>query len=302
MAKPYAMDFPRIHKDQGGRETGRLKNPGQDDPCAPRDFTENQGDAVADDAAQVAAAYFQAWRTKDFATLRSLLADREFSYTGPLARLDDADVCRDSLARMAPVTTDLVIRQTFVVGDEVMTWLDLHTTLAEPTAVANWMRVANGRITDIRAVYDPRALLASAELPPGARGDQGIVDRKKGKRTVTTARERAEKPEDLARIWVELANAGDAEGLAELYESDAVMAFPIGNTIVGREAIRQAFEEMLKKQSHYEMEESLPTLRHGDLALTATIPADHSTGRYQVARRQPDGTWLRILHSSGYFA
>ncbi|MFF6786390.1 SgcJ/EcaC family oxidoreductase [Streptomyces sp. NPDC012510] len=119
---------------------------------------------------------------------------------------------------------------------------------------------------------------------------------------MTTARECAKTPEDLARIWVELANAGDAEGLAELYEPDAVMAFPIGNTIVGREAIREAFEQMLRMQSHYEMEESLPTLRHGDLALTSTVPADHSTGRYQVARLQPDGTWLRILHSSGYFA
>jgi len=58
---------------------------------------------------------------------------------------------------------------------------------------------------------------------------------------------------------------------------------------------------MLKHQSHYEAEESLPTLLNGDLALTATYPADNSRGRVQVARRQPDGTWLRILHSSGYF-
>ncbi|MGW6742544.1 YybH family protein [Streptomyces sp. NPDC055025] len=119
---------------------------------------------------------------------------------------------------------------------------------------------------------------------------------------MTAARERARTPEDLARIWVDLANAGDAEGLAELYEPDAVMAFPIGNTIVGREAIQKAFEAMLDMQTHYAMEESLPTLLHDDLALTATVPADHSTGRYQVARRQPDGTWLRVLHSSGYFA
>ncbi|PNG20022.1 YybH family protein [Streptomyces cahuitamycinicus] len=119
---------------------------------------------------------------------------------------------------------------------------------------------------------------------------------------MTTARERAKTPEDLARIWVDLANAKDAEGLAELYEPDAVMAFPIGRTHVGRQAIREAFEAMLKIRTHYAVEEALPTLRHGDLALTATIADDHSTGRYQVARRQPDGTWLRILHSSGYLA
>ncbi|MEV7021958.1 nuclear transport factor 2 family protein [Kitasatospora sp. NPDC093558] len=116
-----------------------------------------------------------------------------------------------------------------------------------------------------------------------------------------TTREKAHQPEDLARLWVELANAGDADGLAELYEPDAVMAFPIGRNHVGREAIRAAFAEMLKRFSHFEMEEPLPTLVTGDLALTSSHPADDSRGRYQVARRQPDGTWLRVLHSSGYF-
>ncbi|MER6066103.1 nuclear transport factor 2 family protein [Streptomyces sp. NPDC001792] len=117
-----------------------------------------------------------------------------------------------------------------------------------------------------------------------------------------TTREKATSPEDLARLWVERANAGDAEGLAELYEPDAVMAFPIGRLHKGRKAIQAAFEEMLKHFSHFEQEEPLPTLCSGDLALTSTVPADDSRGRYQVARRQPDGTWLRVLHSSGYFA
>lgn len=112
---------------------------------------------------------------------------------------------------------------------------------------------------------------------------------------------RASTPEDLARIWVELANAGDAEGLAELYEPTAIMAFPMGVHHVGREAIRDAFAEMLKHFTHFEEEEALPTLVVGDIALTSTFAKDVSRGRYQVARRQPDGTWLRILHASGYF-
>ncbi|MFE5734322.1 YybH family protein [Streptomyces sp. NPDC056528] len=118
---------------------------------------------------------------------------------------------------------------------------------------------------------------------------------------MTTARERAQEPEDLARLWVDRANAGDAEGLAELYEPDAVMVFPMGVEHIGREAIRVAFENMLKHYTRFEPEETLPTLRVDDIALTSTSPADRSRGRYQVARRQPDGTWLRILHSSGYF-
>jgi hypothetical protein len=36
-------------------------------------------------------------------------------------------------------------------------------------------------------------------------------------------------------------------------------------------------------------------VRTGDLALTSTRPADDAVARAQVARRQPDGTWLRVL-------
>ncbi len=42
-------------------------------------------------------------------------------------------------------------------------------------------------------------------------------------------------------------------------------------------------------------EEPLPTLRLGDLALTSTPALDEAGARAQVVRRQPDGTWLRVL-------
>ncbi|WNF00598.1 nuclear transport factor 2 family protein [Streptomyces luomodiensis] len=113
---------------------------------------------------------------------------------------------------------------------------------------------------------------------------------------MTETRDRATTPEDLARLFVERANAGDAEGLAELYEPDAVLAYPPGATTVGREAIRAVCERMLAHApGPFRTEEALPTVRYGDLALTSTRPADHTGGRVQVARRQPDGTWLRIM-------
>jgi len=106
---------------------------------------------------------------------------------------------------------------------------------------------------------------------------------------------RARHPEDLARLFVQLANAHDAQGLAELYESDAVMGFPPGAQTVGREAIRAVLEKMVAVRPQGEEEEPLPTLYFDDLALTATRAADGTGVRTQVARRQPDGTWLRIM-------
>jgi uncharacterized protein (TIGR02246 family) len=113
--------------------------------------------------------------------------------------------------------------------------------------------------------------------------------------SMTPTRDVAREPEDLARLFVERGNAGDAEGLAALYEPDAVLGFPPGQVTVGREAIKALFEQMLAERPHFEPEDPLPTLRHGDLALTATRPKDDAGARSQVARRQPDGTWLRIL-------
>ncbi len=110
-----------------------------------------------------------------------------------------------------------------------------------------------------------------------------------------TEREKATKPEDLTRLFVERANAKDAEGLALLYEQDAVMAYPPGSQTVGRAAIRKLWAEALPHMPPFEPEPPLPTLISGDLALTSTPPSDGSGARAQVARRQPDGSWLRVL-------
>ncbi|GII65543.1 hypothetical protein Skr01_56280 [Sphaerisporangium krabiense] len=110
-----------------------------------------------------------------------------------------------------------------------------------------------------------------------------------------TERERARRPEDLTRLFVERANAGDAEGVAALYEEDAVMAYPPGSFTTGREAIRALWEKVLAQAPRFAPETPLPTLVSGDLALTSTPPKDGAGARAQVARRQQDGTWLRVL-------
>lgn len=102
-------------------------------------------------------------------------------------------------------------------------------------------------------------------------------------------------PEDLTRLFVERSNAGDAAGVAELYEPDAVMAYPPGEFTVGRDAIRELWASVLAHRPQFKPEASLPTLVSGDIALTATAPRDDAGARAQVVRRQRDGSWLRLL-------
>ncbi len=110
-----------------------------------------------------------------------------------------------------------------------------------------------------------------------------------------SAHEQAATPEDLTRLFVQRSNAHDAAGVAELYEADAVMAYPPGGVTVGRAAIQRLWEQVLGAMPHFAPEDPLPTLVHGDIALTATIAKDGAGVRVQVVRRQPDGSWLRLL-------
>ncbi|WP_163508340.1 YybH family protein [Fodinicola acaciae] len=107
--------------------------------------------------------------------------------------------------------------------------------------------------------------------------------------------DKAMRPEDLTRLFVERANAGDVDGMVELYEPDAVLAFPPGSETVGHAALRDLFAEMVKNLPEFKQEPTLPTVRNGDLAITSTVPSDNTGGRVQVVRRQPDGSWRRII-------
>ena len=106
---------------------------------------------------------------------------------------------------------------------------------------------------------------------------------------------KAQTPEDITRLFVERVNAGDAQGLADLYEPDAVIAFPPGQLTQGRDAIVTLYEGMVAQKPHFEYEEPLTTLISGDIALTATEAQDDAGARAQVVRRQADGSWLRVL-------
>jgi len=50
-------------------------------------------------------------------------------------------------------------------------------------------------------------------------------------------RRRAIEPEDLGRLFMERGNAGDLDGLLELYDSTAVLASLSGKVAIGPQAI-----------------------------------------------------------------
>lgn len=86
-----------------------------------------------------------------------MLAD-DVSFAGPLGVAEGAAECREGIEHLAEITTDIVIVRRFVEGGDVLTWFDLHTTVAPPAPVANWSRVENGKITRIRVTFDTRPL------------------------------------------------------------------------------------------------------------------------------------------------
>ncbi len=122
---------------------------------------------TADSPAALAARYAAAWQAHDWPALRALLAD-DVSFCGPLGTADDADSCITGLQRMAQVLDRLEVHARASHGSDVLTWFELHSTVAAPAPTANWTRVENGRITHIRVAFDPRALLAGLEASGNA--------------------------------------------------------------------------------------------------------------------------------------
>ncbi len=116
---------------------------------------------MANDPRTLATTYLASWKTGDFDTLRSLLAD-DVTFRGVLGATDGIDDTLAGLQRMAAIVTDFQVQQMVVDGDDVMTWYDLHTTVCDPMPTVNWSHVQSGKITAIHVVFDPRPLVAAS--------------------------------------------------------------------------------------------------------------------------------------------
>ena len=136
---------------------GEVLLPGPDARIGRTSFTDWLARDIGDPRA-LATSYFEAWQAHDFGRLRTLLAD-DATFRGPLGAADSGDECVAGLEGMAKMMTGLEITRMVADGPDVMTWYDLLTAEAPPAPTVNWMHVADGKIQQIRATFDPRAIL-----------------------------------------------------------------------------------------------------------------------------------------------
>ena len=109
-------------------------------------------------------------------------------------------------------------------------------------------------------------------------------------------------PEEAHRIFADAVNSGNVEAVVALYDREARLVDQPGKPAVGREAIREAFQNLLALQG--KMHAVTTTVsRTGDFALLRARwtyetlgPAGELTAMsgdsVEVLRRQPDGSWL----------
>src|SRR3954453_12248153 len=119
----------------------------------------------------------------------------------------------------------------------------------------------------------------------------------------------ATQPEQMHRVFEEAFNAGDLDALMALYEPDAALVPQPGAVAEGTAAIRDALTWFLDRRGRITLDTKL-VLRVGDLAYLANrwslsggtmpdgSPAELGATTAEVARRQPDGTWLYVIDNA----
>ena len=105
----------------------------------------------------LATTYFDAWQSADWVRLRGILAD-DATFAGPMGTAEGGDACVAGLQGLAKMTTGIEIHAMVADDEDAITWYDLQTEEASlPTA--NWSHVEDGKISRIRAAFDPRPIL-----------------------------------------------------------------------------------------------------------------------------------------------
>lgn len=110
----------------------------------------------------------------------------------------------------------------------------------------------------------------------------------------------ARTPSEIHNFFIDAFNRGDVDAIVALYELDAVLVIS-GQTLIGHEAIRDAYRNMLASRGRMELEtRSVVDSGEGLAVLHASwsLHIGESTARgvsTEVVRRQSDGRWLFVI-------
>lgn len=106
----------------------------------------------------IASRCLAAWSSGDLDTTRSLLHD-DVTFTGPLGATEGADAYIEGIQGMVRIVERAEQREAFGDGEDVCIIYDLVTHVpAARIPTAGWYRVRDGKITSVRAFFDPRPL------------------------------------------------------------------------------------------------------------------------------------------------
>jgi len=115
-------------------------------------------------------------------------------------------------------------------------------------------------------------------------------------------------PEQVHRLFENCFNAGDLDGLMELYESEAALIAQPGSVAHGSEQARAALQGFLALKGRITLDTKL-VVTVGELAylvnrwsMTGTGPDGNpvvlGATTAEVARRQPDGGWRYVIDNA----
>jgi ketosteroid isomerase-like protein len=115
-------------------------------------------------------------------------------------------------------------------------------------------------------------------------------------------------PEQIHRLFEDAFNDGDIDNLMLLYEPEAVLVPQPGSVATGTEQVRAALQGYLALNGRITLDTKL-VLPVGDIAYMSNTWSLNGTGpdgsprtlgatTAEVARRQPDGTWLYVIDNA----
>jgi ketosteroid isomerase-like protein len=119
----------------------------------------------------------------------------------------------------------------------------------------------------------------------------------------------ATEPEQIHRLFEQAFNADDLDGLMALYEPEAVLVPQPGAVVEGSAAVGESLRWFLDRKGRITLDTKL-VLRVGDLAYMSNrwsltggtmpdgSPAELGATTAEVARRQPDGSWLYVIDNA----